>query len=301
LAAGVTMPPATSIIASVATLAVAGLVAIGLTVASGDVELGAITISGILLLVVLVVPVTLLLAWGEVDLSFIGIFTLGGYLYLELSDSGVAAALVVAALAATLTGLLVGVLRYGLRIPSGLISAGAGAAIAAFVFSLAGVQGATVAPDSIVEGAALPVLGALGVTAVATVLALVASSRGADPNRAVGDLPGPEVVIGYGLSGFAAGVAGAITTAQIVFFQPQQGSGLLLQVLAAVAIAGVARGSGVIAPLAGAAAGVIVGVIRLAIGDFTDLGVALGALLLFSLVLGHGIHRLAGLSGRPAR
>jgi hypothetical protein len=60
------------------------------------------------------------------------------------------------------------------------------------------------------SGVALPVLGALGITAVAAALAATLRSRGADLGRAVGDLPGPEVVVGYALSGLAAGAAAVV-------------------------------------------------------------------------------------------
>jgi ribose/xylose/arabinose/galactoside ABC-type transport system permease subunit len=117
----------------------------------------------------------------------------------------------------------------------------------------------------------------------------------------LGDLPGPEVVVCYALSGLAAGVAGALTTARAAFFAPHGTTGILLPVLAALAVAGSARGSGLVAPLAAAAGAVVVGVMRFALisVDRLNVDVILAGLLVGTLVVGHAIHRL--MRPRPAR
>jgi ribose/xylose/arabinose/galactoside ABC-type transport system permease subunit len=283
-----------AIVGSVATLAVGGLVALAMLVLSDRLSFNETTIAGILLLVPLVVPIALLVGWGELDLSFIGTISLAGYLYAVLTDdTSSIVALAIAALATTLVGLVVGAARFVLQAPSGLVSAGFGAALAAIVTRLAGFQGQGAEPSSELEVAVLAGLAAVGVTVVAVVLVLLVRSRGADVNRTVRELPGPEVVIGYGLSGLGAGLAGGLVAALTLFFVPEQGPSFLLFVLAAVAIAGVTRGSGIVAPLAGAAAAVIVGLIRSSVSPSNpNVGVALAVLLVVTLVIGYGINRL---------
>ncbi|MGH9211948.1 MAG: hypothetical protein ACRD2C_14890 [Acidimicrobiales bacterium] len=244
------------------------------------------------LLVLVAAPAALLVAWGEIDLSVFGTSVFAGWVYAETADTSVAAALLACAAVGVACGVGIGLARWLTRVPAALLTLGVGFLLQAIALDQIGVQGRAVV-DGVIDGNALPVVAAIAVTA----LALGASFLGVgvtDERRRSG-VPGPEVIAGFVLSGLAAGLFGGINVGALRFAVPVAGENVLLPLFTAVAIAGVVRGSGPIAPLAGAAAGVVVAMIQSGtqLRSWEPFGnlVLLGGLLLAAGLVGHLLHR----------
>jgi ribose/xylose/arabinose/galactoside ABC-type transport system permease subunit len=290
---------AAHVIVPVVTLVLGWVVALGLLLSS-DLPDGYLdrVLPLTLTWVVLVVPVALLFSWGEIDLSVLGTPFLAGYLYIEVGDGSVALGLLVAGLVCLLFGVLVGLARWLTRAPSAVLSLAAGAIAQALALRTLETSGSVGSAGSRVDGSALPFLAALGVTGVAVLLAVIV--RRPAPEGGDDRGPGPEVIAGFGLSGLAAGIFGAIFTGLTMVASPGIGTNMVLVLFTAVAMAGVVRGSGIVAPLAAVLG--TVGAFLLTDGsrmrnwDVGDANLLLAAVFAVLLLVGHGLYRaLAGI------
>lgn len=290
---GTLVPPAV-------TLVLGWSVALGLYVTASDVPSGLLTdrvVPSALILAALAGPVALLFAWGEVDLSALGMLPFAGYVYTEVGGDGVVVGLLAAVAAGLAIGAAVGLLRWLTRAPSAVLSLAVGFILqAATVKHLDGGQVRAV-EEGVVDGSGLPALAAIGFISL-TVAVAVAFGRPAGPDVGTAARPrGGQVVVGFAMSGAAAGAYGALNAGMVRAVAPN-GLLLLLSVLCAVAIGGVARGNRLVGPLAAAAGAgavqllAISGVLRGWEPGDQQLLVAsvLGACLLVS----HGLDRLLG-------
>jgi ribose/xylose/arabinose/galactoside ABC-type transport system permease subunit len=250
-----------------------------------------------LTLVALAVPVAVLFSWGEIDLSVLGTPLLAGYLYIEVGDGSVVLGLLVAGLVGLLLGILVGLARWLTRAPSAVLSLAIAAVAQGLALRALETPEAVRSSGSRVEGSALPFLAALGVTGLAVLVAVIVrrpASGGGDDRG-----PGPEVILGFGLSGLAAGVFGALFAGMTLLATPGVGTNTVLVLFTAVAMAGVVRGSGIVAPLAAVLGAVgaflLTDVPRMRQWDPGDGNLLLAAVFTVLLLVGHGLHRvLAG-------
>jgi ribose/xylose/arabinose/galactoside ABC-type transport system permease subunit len=278
------------------TLVLGWIVALAMYFSASDVPdsyLGDRVVPFAMLLVALAVPVALLVAWGEVDLSAFGMLPLAAWIYTEVGESGVLVGLVVAAVACGAVGLCIGLVRWATRAPSALVSLAAALVLQAVAFKQLGTQGNALIEEGFIEGSDLPVLAGLAFTAVTLLVALTLKR----PAEAAADAPpwGPGVVVGFGLSGAAAGVYGATSTGITGAALAADGSNILLVLFCAVAIGGVVRGNRLVGPIAAAfgalATQVLVdaGVIR---GwEPFDTRLLTGIVLAACLLIAHGLHR----------
>jgi len=291
------------LVGSAVALGLGWIVALGVYFTASDLPdgyLGDIVVPFAMILAALAAPVALLFAWGEVDLSALGMLPFAGYIYAEVSDTGVLVGLIAAGMAGLVIGAVVGVLRWSTRAPSAVVSLGAGFVLQAVAFRLL-VEGSPlrVLEEGHVEGSGLAVLAALGFTSVTVAVAIVL--RGRAGHEPVGGPRGPEVIVGFGLSGAAAATYGALAAAMTGAVAANDGSALLLMLFCAVAIGGVVRGNRLIGPITAALGAVAVqllvsaGVIR---GwEFGDRNLLIAAVLAACLLISHGLNRL--LSDRP--
>jgi hypothetical protein len=275
------------------------------------------------LVVLTAAPVGLLVAWGELDLSMFGTMSLGAYLYLELELDGVVVGILPAALAGVAVGLAIGIVRWLTRTPSALLTLGAGLLLQVVVFKLA-TSGDSIRGDvANVDGWALPLTIAVVVTVLAVLVGVLRETLGwaggngapgagsAVPGwtgAAGGSGPGPGVLAGFAVSGLGAGVAGAVTAGlggesqlrSVLEVGPASGFTMLL---AAVAIGGVVRGAGPVAPVAAAAGAFAAFLIRDTAfrndWEFQDAELLLTIVLVAGFVIAHGLHRALGGLDRP--
>jgi ribose/xylose/arabinose/galactoside ABC-type transport system permease subunit len=280
------------------TLGLGWIVALVVYFGAGDVPssyLGDSVVPFALTLAALAAPVALLLAWGEVDLSAFGMLPFAGYVYAEVSDSGVLLGLVAAGAAGLLIGAVVGVVRWATRAPSAVVSLGAGFVLQAVAFTLLGDESPLrTLVEGHVSGSGLPLLAALGFTAVTVAVAVALRGRGG--HEPAGGPRGPEVVVGFGLSGAAAATYGALVAGMTGAVTLTDGSSLLLTLFAAVAVGGVVRGNRIVGPITAALGAIAVQLIlsggALREWDFGDRNLAIAALLALCLVLAHALARL---------
>jgi ribose/xylose/arabinose/galactoside ABC-type transport system permease subunit len=250
-----------------------------------------------MILAALAAPVALLLAWGEVDLSAFGMLPFAGYVYAEVSDSGVLLGLMAAASAGLLIGAVVGVLRWSTRAPSAVVSLGAGFVLQAVGFTLIGDESPLrTLEEGHVSGSGLPVLAALGFTGVTVAVAVALKGRGG--REPAGGPRGPEVIVGFGLSGAAAATYGALVAAMTAAVTITDGSTVLLTLFCAIAIGGVVRGNRIIGPITAALGAIAVQLIlsgsALRNWDFGDRNLTIAALLAVCLLIAHALARLLG-------
>jgi len=278
------------------TLVLGWIVALAMYVSAPDVPgsfLGDRVVPYAMILAALAVPVALLFAWGEVDLSAFGTVPFAAWVYTEVGDSGVVVGLVAAAVACGAVGLCLGLVRWATRAPAAFVSLAAGFMLQAVAFKQIGVQGAVRLEDGIIDGSGLPVLAGLGFTALTVAAALTL-------RRPAVDVPGapswgPGVVAGFGLSGAAAGTYGAMTVGLTGAAVAADGSNVLLLLFCAVAIGGVVRGNRLVGPIA-AVLGALATQLLLDAGmirgwEFFDTRLLIAILLTVCLLIAHGLHR----------
>jgi hypothetical protein len=257
------------------------------------------------LLVLLAAPVALLLAWGEVDVSAVGLVPLGGAVYVEAGGESVAGGLLVAAGVGLGAGLAVGVVRWLTRAPSALLSLGAAFLATGVAFRVAGPQPRQV--EAGITGSGLPVALALGVLLLTVVAGLavtllgpsLAPSAAASGGRTPSDGPDLRVIPGFALSGLAVSLYGATLAGVQQFYGRFDGTFVLMTLFAVVAVAGVAaRGSALVAPLTVAAAAPAVALLddALLLGDWRieDRILLLGGLVAGGAIVAHTAQRLLG-------
>jgi ribose/xylose/arabinose/galactoside ABC-type transport system permease subunit len=243
-------------------------------------------------------PVALLVAWGEIDLSSLGTVAVGGHIYAELSEDGVVPALVVAAVVGVAVGLAVGGARWLSGAHSALVSLAAAAVTAGVVLMLSSSPGPSLAGGRI-DGVGLPILVMVATTGLAVGLAILFSTVGAVPSAgSPAGAAGSRVVPAFALSGMAASCFGALMAGSQGANSFGYGADVrvLVLVFTAVAVGGVVRGSGPVAPLAAALGALVVVLIQ----DATlfhnwDLGsdqVALGGLLVVCLLVANVLRRI---------
>lgn len=256
------------------------------------------------LLAALAAAVGLLLSWNELDLSALGILALAGHIYFDMSDSNVAAAVLVSALAGLFVGTVIGVLRWLTRAPAGVLSLAGGVVASTFYVQLRdlGDPRGAISGLGTIDGPWVHILTAVVFVTVAVVLgALLGRPRSGGSEGHADSEPGLRVIAGFALSGVAAGVVGAVFLGWQSFGPPSQHWGVhaslwLLPIFAAVAIGGVLRGSWFIAPL-GAASGAVAAALlndggRLHGWDVSTVELLLVGFLLGSLVVSYGLHRV---------
>jgi ribose/xylose/arabinose/galactoside ABC-type transport system permease subunit len=207
-------------------------------------------------------PVALLVAWDEIDLSSIGTVALGGYVYAEVTDDSVVPGLVLAALVGLAVGAAVGLFRWLSGAHSALVSLGAAALTTGLVFQLGpGPTGQPITGGRL-EGAELAILTMLAVTGLAVGLAFLFRDTGtASPGSPAG-AAGPRVVPAFALSGLAGSAFGAFMAGSQGFFGYGTNSTILVLVFTAVAVGGVVRGSGPVAPPVAALGAIVVVLIQ---------------------------------------
>jgi ribose/xylose/arabinose/galactoside ABC-type transport system permease subunit len=289
------------LIGSAVTLVLGGVVALVMYFSTPDLPgdfLGDSVIPSAMLLVAIAAPVALLVAWGEVDLSAIGVLPFAAWIYSEVADAGVVPGLAAAGAACCVIGLCIGLVRWATRAPSAVVSLGAGFLLQAVAVQQIGVQGPTVLEDGFIDGSGLPVLAGLAFTTLALAAAVALQRAGLGPDRgaAVEPSPGPRVVAGFGLSAAAAGTYGAMTVGITRAVVPTGGSDVLLLVFCAVAIGGVVRGNRLVGPVA-AALGAVATQLMVSSGvirnwDLFDTRIVVAVILILCLLLAHGLNRL---------
>jgi ribose/xylose/arabinose/galactoside ABC-type transport system permease subunit len=282
------------------TLALGWVVALGLYATAGDAPSEFLTdrvVPSALILAALAAPVALLFAWGELDLSAFGMLPFAGYVYAEVGGDTVVVGLLAAAAAGLAIGAAIGLLRWLTRVPSAVLSLAVGFVLQAVMLKQLDSGNVHAVEDGWVDGSGLPALVAIGFTSL-TVAAAVAFRRPAGVE--VGTAAGPrggEVVVGFALSGAAAGAAGALN-AGIVRAVVPTGQVVLLTVLAAVAIGGVVRGNRLVGPLAAAvaagAAQLLADSAVLRAWQSGDRQLLVASVLGVCLLVSHGLHRLIG-------
>jgi ribose/xylose/arabinose/galactoside ABC-type transport system permease subunit len=282
------------------TLFLGWVVALGLYATAGDAPGDFLTdrvVPSALVLAALAAPMALLFAWGEVDLSALGMFPFAGYIYAEVGGDTVVVGLLVAVAAGLAIGAAIGLLRWLTRVPSAVLSLAVGFVLQAVTLKQLDSGIMRLIEDGVVEGSGLPALVAIGFTSL-TIAAAVAFRRPAGDE--VGTAAGPrggEVVVGFALSGAAAGAYGALNAGMLRVVAPT-GLALLLTVLCAVAIGGVVHGNRVVGPLAAAvgagAAQLLTAATVLRAWAASDQQLLVAAVLGVCLLVSHGLHRLIG-------
>jgi hypothetical protein len=255
------------------------------------------------LILLLTAPVALLMAWGEIDLSALGLIPLGGALYIEAGGETVAGGLFVAGVVGLGFGLALGVARWLSRAPSALLSLGAGYIAVGVAFRLS-EKGTPV--EATITGSGLVIALALMVLVATVALALLVASLEPSPDQttAATTAPGWRVIPGFALSGLAGGLTGAATIEGMGSYEHFLGTNALLSLFLAIAVAGVAvRGNSVVAPLAVAVA--VPAVVLIRDTEFYEWRVGndylvLGGLIVGGAIVAHTIHRLLAPSTTPA-
>ena len=252
-----------------------------------------------LLVAALAAPLALLLAWGEVDLSALGMLPFAGHIYAEAGGGNVAVGVLAATAAGLAIGAAVGLARWLTRVPSAVLSLAVGFVLQAFAQRFLDSGAVRAIHDGFVDDPGLPALVALGyvgvTVAVAVMLGRPSGGAGCVGVGTAAGSPGGRVVVGFAVSGAAAGAVGALNTGMVRAVSAN-GLALLLTVLCAVAIGGVVRGNWLVGPLAAAAGAgaaellAVSAVVRPWRNTSEQLLVAsvLGACLLVS----HGLNRL---------
>lgn len=297
------MPTPLSLVASAITIVLGAVVAFSFFFGD-DGEFDILTedffITTVATLVLLAAPVALLLSWDEVDVSALGTATLGMAIYAD-TDGGIGPMLTVAVVGIVI-GAVVGLVRWATRAPSALVSLAGGAVASAIAFQIfdGGMQGARVGDF---DPQWFSVLAALVVVAAGVGLALVAALlRRPAPVAALGDPPAAGrphvgVVAGFALAGGAACLSGAVQAGLYGFAQVTMFStSMLVSLFAAVAIAGVTRKSGLLAPVLAIVGAFLVAVLELAgrPGPFdSDRDLALAGLLAAGVAIAHGLARIS--------
>jgi ABC-type uncharacterized transport system permease subunit len=297
------------LVAPAVTLALGWIVAVAVYFSAGDVPdglLGDRVVPLGLILAAVAAPVALLVAWGEVDLSAFGVFPFAGYVYAELSDSGVLVGLLAAAGAGLAIGAGIGLVRWVTRAPSALASLAAAFVLQAVTLESVGRPDMRVLEEGFVDGWGIPLLAALGFTSLT---AAAAAALGRDPGGRVAGVPGPEVIAGFGLSGAAAATYGALATGMSQVVDLSGGTTVLLAVFCAVAIGGVVRGNRLVGPIA-AAIGALAAQLLIAgalVRGWEQSGrqLLVACVLAACLLVSHTLHRALGsgpgTADRPGR
>jgi ribose/xylose/arabinose/galactoside ABC-type transport system permease subunit len=294
------------LIGSVVTLALGLVVALGLLATSdlpGDYYTSTPLQISVFSLIVLAAPLALLVAWGEFDLSVAGAAALGATVASGVADGpdgAVAGGVLVAALVGALAGGVLGLVRWLTRAHPALLSFGAGTLLTGIaLWSGPGMQGDRMA---VLDGSGLPIL--LAVFVVGAAAALAATLRaddGAGTGLGATSSPGPRVIVGFALSGLGAAVAGSLFAARAGYVQPGQTSYLLVLGFTAVAVAGVVRGGGIVAPLVAIPGAVIATLLSdsAPINGWSsgERDVILGAMIVVTVALAWGLQRVLA---RPA-
>ena len=296
---------AVTLVPPAVTLVLGWAVALVLYSSAGDVPgefLGDRVVPSALLLAALAAPLALLLSWGELDLSALGMLPFAGYIYTEASGGGsVAAGLLAATAAGVAIGAAVGLARWLTRAPSAVLSLVVGFVLQAVTLKQLDAGAMRVVEDGVVDGSGLPALAAIGCVALTvTVAAAVALGRPAgDDVGTAGGPPGAAVVAGFAISGAAAGAYGALSAGMVRAVVPN-GLVVLLTVLCAVAIGGVVRGNHLIGPLAaaaGAGAAQLLAVSAvLRAWELGDQQLLVASMLAACLLVAHGLDRLLRLT-----
>lgn len=260
------------------------------------------------LLAALAATVGLLLSWGEQDLSVFGILALAGYIYVDVSEHNVLAAVLLSVLAGLAVGAGIGLVRWLTRAPSAVLSLAGGLMAATLYLQFS---------DSVdlvrqrlgtveVEAPWAHLLAAFVFVTVAVALGalLGRSAQGTGTQALNGSVGvGPRVIVGFALSGAAAGAVGSVFAGSTIF-GPTSGhwsftmQSWLLPLFAAVALGGVLRGGWFIAPL-GAALGAVPAVLVsdgmvLHSRDPINRELVLLGFILGALVVSYSLHRLLG-------
>jgi ribose/xylose/arabinose/galactoside ABC-type transport system permease subunit len=248
-----------------------------------------------------------LVSRDEYDLSIFGVAAMGSYIYAEVDSDSALAGLVPALVVGALLGAAIGLVRWLTQAHSALISLGAGSLIAAIAVRWGpGPVGTQVAVGNL-DDPGLAVLALVGVAGAAAGLAVVHTSRPAGRAGTPGTAdapsrPGPDVILGFALTGLAAALYGAFLTGAQGYHVGVAGTWVLLLPFAGVAIGGVVRGSGPWAPLVAGAGGIIAMLVRDA-ARFNDWRrgeeeIALGVLFLVCVIVAHGVRRLTTSASR---
>lgn len=295
LAVGTLVPPAV-------TLVLGWVVALVLYLGAGDTPGQLLTdrvVPSALVLAALAAPVALLFAWGEMDLSALGMLPFAGYIYAEVGGDGVVVGLLAATAAGVAIGGVLGLVRWLTRAPSAALSLGVGFVLQAVTLKLVGTPGMRL-EDGIVDGSGLPALAAIGFMSLTVGAAVTFRSlrpAGGEVGSAAGPL-GVEVVVGFALSGAAAGAYGALNAGMLRTVVPN-GLSLLLLVLCAVAVGGVVRGNRLVGPLAAVAAAGAVQLLAVSVTlrawEASDQQLLLASVLGVGLLISHGLARLIGI------
>ncbi len=150
---------------------------------------------------------------------------------------------------------------------------------------------------AILDGSGLPILLAAFVVGAAAALATTLRSNDG-PGAALGaaSSPGPRVIVGFALSGLGAAATGSLFAARAGFVQPGQTSFLLVLGFTAVAVAGVVRGSGIVAPLVAIPGAVIATLLADSASihgwNSGERDVILGAVFVVTVAIAWGLHRV---------
>lgn len=310
---------AATLISHVVALVIGFIAAIGVWVTHGE-ELrsgffGDIVIPEIAALAIIAATVAALASWGEIDLSFIGMFAVGAHVYVEVSESNTALGLLAAGAVGLFVGAVVGLLRWGTQAPSPHLTLGVGLFALFAVQAVQGNVGRPFLDTERIEGSVVPLAVAVVMVGVSVGVALLGKAPPADDGRGGGapsfgkpGRAGPEVVAGLAVSGLGGALAGALVAARTGGVAAMPGGlpsiTLVLLVIAALAFAGVRWGSWLVAPLAAAVASVPVTLITFG-ADLHGLDPAEGYLIIAGvavvcLVASYGLHRiLSSTSSRP--
>jgi len=320
----------TTLVGSAITLGLGAVVAIGL-LASGDMASdyfsGDHFLTFAVTLAVAAAPVALLLSWDEIDLSGFGTVALGSYVYAEVGDGSVPVGLIAAALAGLVIGAVIGVVRWLTEAHSALVTLGAGTLLSGVALAVGpGQQGVSV-DEARIDGLGLPLLAMLVVVGVAVLLAVlfhqadggtpsvppVSAAPGA-PGGVYAPVPAAPVAPGSGRAGLRVLPGFALTaTAGMLFGALQAGTvgfywvGITTLaptlVFAAVAIAGVVRGSGPFAPLVAIVGSGVVVLIQDATRfngwEAGEQQLVLGALFVVCTAIAYGLRRVLTPANRP--
>lgn len=296
--------PNSTLVGSGITLSLGLVVAIVL-LASGDGPSGYLDMDSvrIVLLAVAMLAAALahLVSRDEYDLSIFGVAAMGSYIYAEVDSDSALAGLLPALVVGALLGAAIGLVRWLTQAHSALVSLGAGSLIAAIAVRWGpGPAGSQLATGNL-DDPGLAVLALVVVAGAAAGLAVVHQSR---PTMRAGTTgaadapgrPGPDVILGFALTGLAAALYGAFLTGAQGYHVGVTGTWVLMLPFAGVAIGGVVRGSGPWAPLVAAAGGILAALVRdAALFNEWRRGeeeIALGVLFLVCLIVAHGVRRL---------
>lgn len=298
------LPAAGTIVGSALTMGIGLLVAVVLFVngdGPGEYFGRSAFQSTVAALAMLAAPIALLVAWDEIDLSMIGTVALGTALYAEMGDDGAAGALAAASAAGVAIGAAVGAVRWLTGAHPALVSLAAGVLVTGIAFEVGDDDGFSGAPARPIDGQGLPMGLMVVVVLLATVLAVVLARDPADVRAAA---PHPRVVLGFALTGLAGCLYGAVLAGIFAFAAPGQVSIEVFIVFTTVAVAGVVRASGLIAPLLAVPAAAIVTVLSDSVSfngwSRGEHELVLGGVFLVTLVVGQGLARLLGSGSTPA-